>query len=140
MAKHINVGVIGVGADHGWARKAHLPAVQAVDGLTLMAVATTSQQPANAVASALGVSRAYANASDLIADSDVDIVTVAAAVPARRDLILAALHAGKHVMTEWPVGTTTAQTEEIAPHAEPQTQLLAGQGHRPERKRQWTCR
>lgn len=42
------------------------------------------------------------------------IVAVAVPVPADRDLIVAALRAGKHVVTEWPVGSGTAQTEEIA--------------------------
>lgn len=41
-------------------------------------------------------------------------MTVGAPVPAHRELVLAALNAGKHVVTEWPVGTSTAQTEEIA--------------------------
>ena len=35
-------------------------------------------------------------------------------MPAHHDLIVAALRAGKHVATEWPVGTSTAQTERTA--------------------------
>jgi predicted dehydrogenase len=114
MAKNLRVGIIGVSADGGWARESHVPAIRATDGLELAAVATRTRETAAAAGAAFGVSRAYGDARDLIADPDVDIVTVAAPVPAHRDLIVAALEAGKHVTTEWPVGTSTTQTEQIA--------------------------
>ena len=114
MTENLRVGIIGVSARRGWARESHVPAVQALDGLELAAVATQDQESADAARAAFGVSRAYGDAADLIADPDIDIVTVAAPVPAHRALILAALGAGRHVVTEWPVGTTTAQTGEIA--------------------------
>jgi predicted dehydrogenase len=114
MANKLRVGVIGVSADRGWARESHVPAIRAAGGLELAAVATRTQETADAAGAAFGVSRAYGDAGDLIADPEVDIVTVAAPVPAHHDLIVAALEAGKHVITEWPVGTSTAQTEQIA--------------------------
>ena len=114
MGSDLRVGMIGVKADRGWAREAHVPAVAAVDGLTLTAVATRDRESAEAAASAFGVSKAYDDAHALITDPEVDVVTVAASVPAHHELILAAIDAGKHVVTEWPVGVDTAQTAEIA--------------------------
>ena len=114
MNPNLRVGIVGVAAERGWAREAHVPAVQALDGLELSGVATRSQKTADAAGAAFGVNRAYGDPADLIADPDIDMVTVAASVPAHYDLIVAALEAGKHVLTEWPVGTSTAQTEEIA--------------------------
>lgn len=114
MTRNLRVGIIGVSADRGWARESHVPAVQSLSGLELAAVATQAQATADAAAGAFGVSGAYGDAADLIADTSIDIVTVAASVPAHRDLIVAALGAGKHVVTEWPVGTSAGQTEEIA--------------------------
>jgi predicted dehydrogenase len=114
----LNVGIIGVGSPASWGREAHVPAVQAVAGLTLAAVATRDQQSADELAGSLGVARGYGSALDLIDDPDIHIVTVATPVPTHHDLILAALRAGKHVVTEWPVGTSTGQTEEIAAIAE----------------------
>ena len=114
MPTNLRVGIIGVSAGRGWAREAHVPAVQALAGLELAAVASRSQESADEAGTAFGVDRAYGDAADLIADPDIDIVSVAASVPAHRELIVAALDAGKHVTTEWPVGTSTAQTEEIA--------------------------
>lgn len=108
------VGVIGVGSPQSWAREAHVTAIHAVAGLELAAVATRDHDTAQSTAEELGAQRGYGDAIELIHDVDVDIVTVGAPVPAHRDLILAALNAGKHVVTEWPVGTNTGQTEEIA--------------------------
>ncbi len=59
------------------------------------------------------MAKAYGDTDDLVADPDVDLVAVVTSVPGHHQLILAALAAGKHVITEWPVGTSTAQTEEI---------------------------
>lgn len=110
----LQVGIIGVSSEQSWGREAHVPSVQAVDGLTLAAVATRDQRSADRIASALDVDRACGDPFALIADPDIDIVAVATPVPTHHDLIIAALEAGKNVVTEWPVGTSTRETEEIA--------------------------
>lgn len=113
MKRTLGVGIIGVNAERGWAREAHVPSVRAIDGLELVAVATRRQASADAAARAFGAHRAYADPRELIDDPAVDIVTVAASVPAHHDLIVAAASAGKHVYTEWPVGISTAETEAV---------------------------
>ena len=110
----LGVGVIGVNPDQGWARESHVPAVQAVDGLALVAVASRRESSAQEAAAAFGAARGYGDPEALIADPDVDIVGVAAPVPAHKDLILAALAAGKHVYCEWPLGVDVDETERIA--------------------------
>lgn len=114
MARILRVGIIGVNADRGWAREAHAPAVIVTDGLVLAAVATRSQQTADAAAQYFGVAKAYGEAKALIHDPEVDVVAVVSAVPTHRDLILEALAAGKHVLTEWPLAVGTRVTAEIA--------------------------
>jgi predicted dehydrogenase len=114
MSTALQVGIIGVNATRGWARESHVPAVHHLAGLELAAVATRNQQSADAAAAAFGAARAYGDPINLVNDPDIDLVTVASGVPGHRDLILAALAAGKHVYTEWPVGVDTAQTREVA--------------------------
>lgn len=114
----VNVGIIGVSSEMSWGREAHVPAVQAVAGLTLLGVATRDQRSAERIADSLGVQRAYGDPMDLINDPDIHLVTVATPVPTHHHLIAAALRAGKHVVTEWPVGTSTEQTEQLATMAE----------------------
>jgi predicted dehydrogenase len=104
MARNLRVGIIGANARGGWAGEAHVPAVQGLPGLELVAVATNSRETADEAAHVFGVSKAYADGAALVADPDVDIVTVATRVPDHRALVLAAATAGKHIYSEWPLG------------------------------------
>lgn len=114
----LRIGLVGVNAERGWAREAHVPAIRQLSGLSLHAVATRRQESADAAAAAFGAVRAYAGVDALVGDPDVDVVAVAAAVPAHHDWIVGALEAGKDVLTEWPVGVSSAETETIAAVAE----------------------
>ena len=114
MARTIRVGIIGASAEGGWARDSHVPAVQGLEGLELVAVATRSEPTARQAAAAFGVQRSYASGLDLIRDPGVDLVTVATRVPDHRELVLAALAAGKHVYCEWPLGRGVGEAEEMA--------------------------
>ena len=102
MANELKVGIIGVNTTGGWAGEAHVPAVKALESMTLAAVATSRQETADEAAHAFGAEKAYAGGLALIADPDIDIVTVATRVPDHRGLLLAAAAAGKHVYSEWP--------------------------------------
>ena len=111
--KTLRVGVIGADAKASWAKFSHVPALAAVDGLELAAVATRSQDSADEAAKAFGAPHAFGDPLDLIHSEDVDIVTVAVRVPAHRDLVLAALAAGKPVYCESPLGRSVAEGEEM---------------------------
>ncbi|MEH2141411.1 Gfo/Idh/MocA family protein [Nostoc sp.] len=114
MTKPLRIGIIGASANRGWAKESHVPAVQKLAGLELAAVATHSQETADAAAKAFGAKSAYGNAADLIRDPDVDLVAVCVNVPDHRDLVLGALAAGKYIYCEWPLGRNITETEEIA--------------------------
>jgi predicted dehydrogenase len=118
MPESLKVGIIGVSADGGWARESHVPAVQKLSGLELAAVASKDQAKSNAAAKAFGVRLAYGNAADLIRDPNIDLVAVCVRGPDHRELVLAALEAGKHVYCEWPLGRNTAEAEEMAAAAD----------------------
>ncbi|MCV7424461.1 Gfo/Idh/MocA family oxidoreductase [Mycobacterium yunnanensis] len=113
MITQLGVGLIGANAERGWARAAHVPAIQSLPGLELVAVATRRPESAKAAA-AFDAPAAYVDPLDLIRSDDVDVVAVASTVSSHHELIIAALRAGKHVITEWPVASTVAETAEIA--------------------------
>ena len=118
VAKTLGVGIIGASAERGWAKLAHIPAIQHLAGMELVAVASGSQAKADAAAKAFGAKTGYADGKDLIQNPSVDIVTVAVKVPDHRELVLAALAAGKHIYCEWPLGRNLAETEELAKAAQ----------------------
>lgn len=122
MSKELGVGIVGVGGSpSGWARTGHVPAVAAVDGLRLSAVCALSQESAEAGAAAAADvgprPSAYADPGDLLADSDVDVVSIVSPVPTHEEIIRAALDVGKPVYTEWPVTPGVAATNALAQDA-----------------------
>src|SRR5579863_8135291 len=50
----------------------------------------------------------------MIRDDRIDLITISVKVPAHRELVLAALNAGKAVYCEAPLGRTVAEAEEMA--------------------------
>ncbi|MER6969763.1 Gfo/Idh/MocA family oxidoreductase [Nocardioides sp. NPDC000445] len=110
----IRVGIIGADTKASWAGASHVPALAAQPEFRLAAVATRREESARSAAEAFGADRWFADPMDLIRDPDIDLVTVAVKVPAHRELVLAALAAGKAVYCEAPLGTTPEQSEEMA--------------------------
>lgn len=113
MRDALRVGVVGASARGGWARDSHVPAIQALKGLELAAVATNGRATADAASRAFGVP-GFPSGLDLVRDGDVDVVAVCTRVPDHREIVLAALAAGKHVYCEWPLGCDIAEAEEMA--------------------------
>jgi len=112
--KAIRVGIVGANAKAGWARFSHVPVINGLPGVKLAAVATRSEQSAREAAEAFGADRWFSDPLAMIRDDLVDLVTIAVKVPAHRELVLGALHAGKAVYCEAPLGCTVAETEEMA--------------------------
>lgn len=83
----------GLNAESKWATEARGPAVQAVDEPA--AVATKLQESSGAAAERFTARRACADPQRLIADDEIDVLAVVSPVATHRDLVLAALHAGK---------------------------------------------
>ncbi|MFV3073347.1 Gfo/Idh/MocA family protein [Niveispirillum fermenti] len=130
------VGIIGADTRASWAGASHVPALQAQPALVLAAVATRREESARAAAEAFGATRWYADPYAMIRDPSIDIVTVAVKVPAHRDLVMAALAAGKTVYCEAPLGATLAQTAEMAAAASSLHTAIGLQGrHNPAARR-----
>jgi predicted dehydrogenase len=118
MTNPIGVGVIGAspGPD-SWAANSHIPALRALRGFELRAVATSRRASADAAAQAYGV-EGFDDARMLIDHPGVDLVVVAVKVTQHYDLVKQALAAGKMVYSEWPLGTTLAEARTLAELAE----------------------
>lgn len=110
----IRVGIIGADTSASWAGASHIPAIAAQPEFVLEAVATRREESAKGAAEAFGANRWFADPYALIEDPEIDLVTVAVKVPAHRELVLAALAAGKAVYSESPLGANLAEVEEMA--------------------------
>ena len=117
MAGVVRVGLVGVSAaGAGWSSVAHVPALDAADGIELAAVCTSRPESAEAAGEAYGV-RPFHDVRDLAAQEDIDAVSVVVRVPKHHELVMAALEAGKHVFSEWPLGANLAEAREMATRA-----------------------
>ena len=114
MPDKIRLGIIGANIHRGWAPRAHLPAVVASPEFELTAVCTTRQESAEESRQKFGARLAFDDYRKMLAHPDIDAVVVSLRVPSHYEPTMAALNAGKHVYTEWPLGQTTAEAQEMA--------------------------
>ncbi|QIS23268.1 Gfo/Idh/MocA family protein [Nocardia terpenica] len=113
-SERIRVGIIGASPDRGWATRAHIPALRTLPGLELTAVGTSRIESAREAARIFGAAHAFADPRELAEHPDVDLVVITVKVPAHDELVRAALGAGKHVYSEWPLGLNTDEAVELA--------------------------
>ena len=114
IQKQIRVGIVGANAKKSWANLSHVPAINGLPGLRLAAVSTRNEQSAREAAEAFGSDRWFSNPFAMIRDERIDVITISVKVPEHRELVLAALNAGKAVYCEAPLGRTVADAEEMA--------------------------
>ncbi len=110
----IRVGIIGANAERGWGSGAHVPALLALPEYELAAICTAHQDTAEASARKFGARMAFHDHEEMVNHPDIDLVTVAVRVPYHLRLTTDALNAGKHVYTEWPLGVTLEETQQLA--------------------------
>src|SRR5437868_6380832 len=100
----LGVGIIGVSPTRGWAATAHIPALRALPNYEIRALSAHSEESARAAGEAFGVSKVFLDHEELVTQPDIDVVAVTVKVPHHREIVSAALAAGKAVYCEWPLG------------------------------------
>src|SRR5712672_2837544 len=98
------VGIIGVSPVWGWAATAHIPALRALPNYEIRALSARSEESARVIGRVFGVSAVFSDHQQLVIQPDIDVVVVTVKVPHHRELVSAALDAGKAVYCEWPLG------------------------------------
>lgn len=120
--QRIGVGLISV----GWMGQLHTRAYRNVPivypdlGVTpaLVVAADSAQQRAEFARDVLGYARATTDYRDVLADPDVDVVSICAPNFLHAEIGIAAARAGKHFWIEKPVGRSLAETAAIAEAAD----------------------
>src|SRR5438105_4690440 len=110
----LGVGIIGVSPDRGWAATAHIPALRALPNYEIRALSAHSAESARAAGEAFGVGAVFSDHEQLVTRSDIDLVAVTVKVPHHRELVSAALAAGKAVYCEWPLGRDLDEARAMA--------------------------
>jgi predicted dehydrogenase len=96
----LGVGIVGVSPVRGWAATAHIPTLRVLPNYEIRALTAHNDESARAAGEAFGVSSVFSDHGQLRARPDVDVVAVTVKVPHHRELVSAALTAGKAVYYE----------------------------------------
>src|SRR6266571_9150495 len=110
----LGVGIIGVSPVRGWAATAHIPALRALPNYEIRALSGHSAESARAAGEVFGISAVFSDPKQLVSQPDIDVVTVTVKVPQHRELVSAALAAGKAVYCEWPLGRDLDEARAMA--------------------------
>jgi predicted dehydrogenase len=98
------VGIIGVSPVRGWATTAHIPALRALPNFEIRALSARKAESTRALREEFAGIPVLADYEELVTRPDIDVVAVTVKVPQHRELVAAALAAGKAVYCEWPLG------------------------------------
>lgn len=108
------VGAALIGS--GFMGQVHAHALRAA-GVPIIGVASSSPASATEAATRLGIGRAYADLDELLTDEAVTLVHVLTPNVTHAGLAAAALDAGRHVICEKPLATTTNEAANLVQRA-----------------------
>ena len=106
----LKVGIIGAGAN---TKSRHIPGLQAIEGVEILSVANRSPESTRAVADEFGIPKRPASWQELIADPELDAVVIGTWPYMHKTMVLEALAAKKHVMTEARMAMDSAEAKEM---------------------------
>ena len=118
-------GIIGTGTRGAGT---HIPVLKAAPGAELVALCDVSEERLGAAAERAGKDAkpvaTHADYQKLLASSDVDAVVIATPNLQHREMLLAAIQAGKHVLCEKPAGATPADAAAMMTAADAAKQVV----------------
>ncbi len=85
-----------------------------LNGFTVQAVGSRSQEAADAFAAEFGIPNAHGSYEALVADPEVDVIYVSTPHPFHAANAMLALEAGKHVLIEKPFAVNAGEAQAIA--------------------------
>ena len=98
----LRIGVIGL----GWFGEIHCETIVGVANLELAALCTRTPERLAAMARKFGVKKTTRDYHDMLADPDIDAVSIVTMWDQHTEPAIAALEAGKHVFLEKPMAST----------------------------------
>ena len=109
-SKRIRFGVVGAGNN---TRLRHIPGLQAIEGVDVVAVCNRSEDSARRVADTFGIAGIFGDWRSLVESDDIDAVVIGTWPNLHCPVTVAALDAGKHVMCEARMAMNLAEAREM---------------------------
>lgn len=111
----LRIGIVGAGAN---TRSRHIPGFQRIEAVEIVAVCNRSRLSGQKVADEFGIPRVFEDWRALVSSDEVDAVCVGTWPYLHCPVTLAALEAGKHILTEARMAMDLAEAREMQKAAE----------------------
>lgn len=118
----IRVGIVGAGTN---TKAKHIPGLQAIDNVTISGVCNRSKASSEAVAETFGIPRIFDDWRQLVEDQDIDAVVIGTWPYMHGPVGIAALEAGKHVLTEARMAMNAREAHDMLRAARSRPHLIA---------------
>src|SRR5882724_1659195 len=105
----LRIGVIGL----GWFGEIHCEAIIGIPNLKLAALCTRTEGRLADLAKKFGVKKTFTDYRKMLADPDIDAVSIVTMWDQHTEPAVAALKAGKHVFLEKPITSIVADARKI---------------------------
>jgi len=105
----LRIGVIGL----GWFGEIHCDTIVGIPNLELAALCTRTPDRLAELAQKFNVGKTYRDYREMIADPEIDAVSIVTMWDQHTEPAIAALDAGKHVFLEKPMASTVADCQKI---------------------------
>lgn len=117
----IRIGLIGAG---GNTRSRHIPGLRAIEGVELVAVCNRRPESTRAAAREFGIPKVCESWEQVVADPQIDAVVIGTWPYLHCQATVAALKAGKHVLTEARMSMNAAEAHTMLAAALKQPKLV----------------
>ena len=125
--KKIKWGIIGL----GWFGEYHGDALAGLPNAEVYALCTRTESRLKELGAKFGAKKLYTDYNEMLADPELDVVSVTTMWDQHAEPTLAALKAGKHVFLEKPMASTRGGLPGDRRRGEGDRQVLHGRPHRP---------
>ena len=109
MSKKVGIGIIGT----GFARRVQIPAFLACENTLIASVASGNVENARSTAEECGAGHFTADWRETVERDDVDLVCITTPPNLHREMTLAAIEHGKHILCEKPMAMNVAEAVEM---------------------------
>ncbi len=118
----LRIGIVGAGEV---TRKRHIPGFRAIPGVELVGVCNSRRESTVRVAREFEIPRTYGNWEELVYDPEIDAVVIGAWPFLHCPVTLAALGAGKHVLTQARMAMNAREAQRMLDRAREAPDLVS---------------
>ncbi len=106
----LRIGIVGL----GWVAGAHIAALKSVKGARVVAVCSRRELDANGISERFGIPlKVYRDYDRMLADKDIDAISICTPHPLHPEQAIAAARAGKHLIIEKPIALSWKDAKDV---------------------------